>query len=375
MSMLKYDVPEFNDLKTSTRTIMAYSNIKFNLEDIFYNVGITYVDTPLTKKKKNIDKKAIRAPPGAIIGIKFKNLFRGINYKKKKKYFCHSGCRPMDGEDEILTVLPFTQKKEGAIFKGKKYDDVYEILYKCEKCGYTTDNQCKELGKLSEFLNQSTVILSLGDYTLNIMIFRTKNNDSPIKIAGNKDDDDSIRAIRVLWQRHVSKIPGASTLRGGKDDVPTFIFDLVMRNMDFKLGFPIDKDRFKKFMNSDRYKDKVRISWGEPTSSTSVSVVMYSDKPDMTYRCLYFPEPNVAKLKKVKENPYIDPKKAVKQKNVTFIVFSSSKIIITGRYPDRMRELYEYFVPEFVNNRELIEEKIIRPKMSLADTLKQMNFN
>ena len=59
--MTKYGVPEYEDLKTSTRTVMVYTNISFDLKKIFESVKVTDIEAPLTKKKKNVDKKRLVA--------------------------------------------------------------------------------------------------------------------------------------------------------------------------------------------------------------------------------------------------------------------------------------------------------------------------
>jgi len=51
------DVKDFKELKTSTSTIMIYTNVIFNTRAIFYSLPIYKIDPPLTKKQKNVDKK------------------------------------------------------------------------------------------------------------------------------------------------------------------------------------------------------------------------------------------------------------------------------------------------------------------------------
>src|SRR5437016_581623 len=87
-------MPKFEELKTSTRTVMVYTNLMFDLPTIFESVPVEEIDAPLTKKQKNVDKKKLNVPKGVILGAQYKMCVRGTRIKKKKKKWCHT-CKPM----------------------------------------------------------------------------------------------------------------------------------------------------------------------------------------------------------------------------------------------------------------------------------------
>ena len=60
---------KFEDLKTSTKTIMSYTNVEFDLRKVFEAVPVTEVESPYTDKHKNLDKKKIRAAPGSVVSL------------------------------------------------------------------------------------------------------------------------------------------------------------------------------------------------------------------------------------------------------------------------------------------------------------------
>ena len=157
--MAKYGVPEFEKLKTSTRTIVVYCNMEFVLEKIFRSIPVTTVEVPLTKKKKNVDKRLIKAPYGSVIGLSYgcKNMLRGIDLRKAKKHWCPA-CRPtkLRGDREIRdnTVVEELHKMPGT--------DVLEIKYCCTKCKQYFS--LKQLKKITNFLNQVTISLFFGGY-------------------------------------------------------------------------------------------------------------------------------------------------------------------------------------------------------------------
>jgi hypothetical protein len=358
----KYDVPEFKNLKTSTRTIMVYSNMSFNLLKIFRDVYITPVHTPLTKKKKNVDKKKLIAPYGAIISVQKGNCFRGIDIRKSQKHWCAANCREttLRGEKEVNvnTIIEIPYIIEGT--------DVYEIKYYCLKCKLYYN--LKQLKKIINFLNQVTIVLSIGPVILNIMLF--KDN---FKIAGCKNNDDSIEATIILWQDYFSKIyNGWKFLPQFNDKEPRFIFRLVMRNVDFKLGFFINRKALNELMNSKSYTDRIFMSQCETTGHTNVNIKMYAQQPDLyDYDCLVIPTDEDPYFIKLKSNIY--KVKKTKKEYTTFIVFSSSEIILSGKYEEEMKADYEFFVSEVIKNKNLIEEKIEEPGIDLLSFLKKPN--
>lgn len=361
MSLLKkYGVPEFQELKTSTRTVMVYSNVLFHLPKIFRGLYITPVDVPLTKKKKNVDKKRLSAPYGAIISVQKGIHYRGIDLRKSRKHWCACNCRRTERRGnkdvQINTVIEKPHLIEGT--------DIYEIRYFCTECEryYTI----KQLKKITNFLNQVTIVISIGDIILNIMMF--KDN---FKIAGCKEDNDAIEATMILWEDYVGKISKGWRLKPQSiGEEPKFVFRLVMRNVDFKLGFFIDREALNNLMNSPEYIEYVSMSQCETTGHTNVNIKMYARKPiGYMYDCLVMPPGKKSYFVKIPHNPY-KPKKDKKEKFTTFIVFSSSEIILSGRYEENMRNMYEFFVKECVDHRKDIEECIVEPEVDLLTHLK-----
>ncbi len=317
------DNSNFNELCSSTRTIMVYTNITFDIEKLFSSLHITPVDFQLTKKKRNIDKKKLRASYGSIISLQRDNCYRGLNLRKKKKYWCEPTCRKTErrGDKEYLinTVVEEPYFIEGS-------GDVYGVKYYCTECkNYYT---IKQLGKIQTFLNQLTIVISVENVILNIMVF--KDN---FKVAGCKENDDAIKATLVLWNHHIKNIPNYTpkTFRvstqtsdilqvatGDDDnkligltsqdhtqsvgvvykqnscineDDPQFLFKLVMMNLDFKLDFSIDRAQLNKLMNDPKYADKVHMSEYESTSHANVNIKMLKKKsPDFYFDCLVIPK-------------------------------------------------------------------------------------
>lgn len=349
--MTKYGVPEYEDLKTSTRTVMVYTNISFELKKIFESVKVTDIEAPLTKKKKNVDKKRLVAPYGAIISLQKENLIRGIDLRKAKKHWCPA-CQVVIVKEE-REIKVNTVEERLKLLPGT---DIREIQYFCTKC--ETYFTLRQLKKIINFLNQITIVISVEHIILNIMLF--KNN---FKIAGCKNDDDAVESSMILWQNYILPSEGFSLISGEKH--PKFVFCLVMRNVDFRLGFFIDRKELNRLMNDKKYAEKIFMSQHESTAHTNVNIKMFAKKPKgYLHDCLVMPQNKEPYFVKLKHNPY-KPKKKKKPKYTTAIVFSSSEIILSGRYDETMRKSYEFFVKAAVSNRGLIEEKLKSPGQDL----------
>lgn len=367
----------FENLPTSTATSMVYSNINLDLKAVFSGIPITHIVPPLTKKKKNIDRKALKAPYGAIISIQKSIFIRGIRMSKKKTYWCPS-CQLLDDDDEEIhsvleQVRPIT--KEDAEIEALPMD-TKKIHFVCSECD--REFQIKQLREIVPFLNQVTIVVSIGHVIVNVMMFRDN-----FKLAGNKSYDDAIEVIMILWENYISTIQDSWTFRTIKDTATGemvtgkdvhFLFEIVMRNVDFKLGFAIDKKKLNKLMNKEEYKDRVKLCQCETTSATHVNVKMKTSKPDdfmydvLVYKKGCSTDPYFTEMK---EKIYAK-NKAVKEKFITFIVFSSAEIILTGRYPSSMKDQYEFFVKTATERRSEIEERIDAPTMSIREYLESM---
>lgn len=353
------NVPEFKDLNTSTCTVMVYGNIEFDIENIFKKIRITPVDVPRTKKKKNVDKKSLKAPYGAIVSVQKGVYFRGVDMRKRKKYWCYSTCQITKQRGKKTVKVNTVEEEIHRI----PNTDIYEIKYFCTSC--KNYYEYRQLKKIMNFLNQITIDIALEDIILNVMMF--KNN---FKIAGCKKKTHAIETAMILWQDYLPRIDASWSMRKEfESETPSFIFRTVMRNVDFRLGFPIDRESLNQLMNSEEYSDRIFMSQCETTSHTNVNIKMYQKKPQgYMYKCLVFPPDEEPYFELLKHNPY-KPQKKKKSKYITFIVFSSSEIIVTGKFKESMDDAYRFFVKEILKNRELIEEKIEEPDTDLLSFL------
>lgn len=357
----------FDDLTASTNTIMAYFNRSFNLIDWFEHIKISPINVLSTRKKNNIDKKSVKGKYGSIVGVHLMGEYRGIDLKKQKKHWCEVTCRITDqkGQKEV---------KSNTIVERKYHivGDKYGKRYYCENC--CQEYTIKQLKKIAHFLNQLTISIFVGkvgkEVLLNIMVFCGEL--SCMKIAGCKEGDDAAEAVMLLWENF-----GLKNFSKRVIDEPTkVVFKSVMTNVDFKLDFPIDRVSLNELMNSEIYNKIVYCSYYESTSRANVNIKMYKSKPKGYYfDCLVFPDDITQKplWEKLPNNPYKQVKNKSKEtKYTTFIVFSSSKIILSGKYKQNMKECYNLFVEVAYKNRLEIEENIQNNNHIMSDIIEYM---
>ena len=348
----------FKKLNISTQTVMVYSNIKFNFNNIFNNIYVTPINAVYTKKQKNIDKKSIICNFGSIISVQKEGKIRGLNLRKRKNIWC-TICRPseqtINGDyKKILSVREQTEQN----------GDMLVVKYYCEKCKKLY--LAHEIKQISNFLNQCTCVFSINNsYCLNMMIFDTK-----IKIAGCKTYQDAEDAIKFLWEKIIT--PSLNTPQPFATISTPFVkfnFAVAMQNVKFKTPYKIERNNLNVLMNDEEYSDIVFMANYISTEGTSVNIKMYSSKPVdyedpvLEFQCderfitpelILEPEISGSGTKKPKQ----PVKKQRKQECTTIIVFSSGECIFSGRYLGVMEKSYIFFTDIILSKREMIEEKI-----------------
>lgn len=357
-----YGIKEYNDLKPSLITNMVYigADIVFDLDKIYKELPVMTedyqgVEIPLTKKGK-IDKKGIRAPYGSIISIQKGSFLRGAKLKKPKKEWC-TICKPYyiksNGEREKKNTII-------EVFVDDPVErDACEIKFYCSECDKTYSR--REIKKVNHFLNQVTVNIFLeNNLLLNIMLFKNS-----IKIANCKNElDDSVEVLMILFQEYLDE---SFLLSKSQDGKLNCIIETVMRNVDLKLGFDIDRVKLSKLLNKKNFADRVSECLYEPGDQSNVNIKMYNKIPE-NYKfnhAVYDWKSKNFKLTKYDGIPnFLESKHTLalqKFKAITFIVFCSSEIILSSRYKQSTVDSYNFFISLLFENKEYISEKIIIP--------------
>jgi len=312
---------KFEDIGISTQTIIAVSNININLSNLYKYLPITdYIVIPKRRgRKKRVAtvNPNIDVPMGSIIFVKYKTNFRGVVVKAKKS-------------------------------KSTKY-----------------------------FLNSVTVELILeNEKIINMKI----SSNGKFQITGCKDNNHFISCLRYLvhHMNYAQKYTGESIYTVTKGEtIPKIIFNVVMKNKDFKINFDINSQKLDLFINENTDFISLYENNDDKTSYVNIKYPLKKKYED-TLNCINFDmdkinkynpyksQPNFVTITHIDNTEYLkyenDTKKKkedakVKQKYHTFLVFQSGAIIQSGCGPE-MEEVYNKFINIIINNRNDIEEVV-----------------
>ena len=305
-------IKPFKETSISTCTILAYTNMLFDLDKFINSIDLfhyTINSTDLTKKGI-INKKKIRTPYGTIWHARYADDIRGVILPKKNK-------------------------------RKPKNNDIKVDVTK-RRTGY--------------FRNQVMIELSLGLDRGNVNIMLFKNH---FKIAGCKQIDQAKEVVNIIWNKYINPSNCWEVTAKGETN-PTIVIEEKMKNRGFRFDFNINRSALNTLMNDEKYRNFVNKSSYDATNATNVKIEMYIQKPE-EYKMdivefkkdetgTYIPE-----WYETTENNYANKKR---EKDATFLAFSSGQVNVSGRYDEYMEKLYDFFVSEVYKHRDQVMEQI-----------------
>lgn len=299
MKMSKLQFKEFKDIKVSTKTFTATTNLDIDLLKLFDYLEI--VEYTVVPKKRGRRKKVPYVDLnkdikyGSFISVEFKDKLKGADLKKnkKKKWFRNS-----------FTIIVMLDKK---------------INFKICKNGTFQMTGCKNNKHAIECINQ--------------IWKRIKNNKDIYKFT-NKDD----KTLKSML------IP-------------------AMRNIDFNLGFTIDREKLAKYMsNQTEFYCLLETSFGY----TGVNIKIPIKDTISNMKIFLIGEENDEF--KVEQSTYSEYLKTISEKRRnnkinmkkynTFLVFHSGKVIMSGSTSEFMKETYYDFIKTIDKSYDYIKETL-----------------
>ena len=214
------------------------------------------------------------------------------------------------------------------------------------------NSNSKNIKKKKHFRNQLTVKMLIYEKVITIKIFRT----GKFHMTGCKSEHHRklgalllLQTIMSLSQENYKTYqmkPGHYT--------PEIILEIVMINVDFNIDFPIDQialDTKIQELNDPQF-----YSIYDACINTSVNIKMEFKEPKkLTYEKIIIHDEKNIEYTKTEKCPDAKPKET---RTHTFLVFSSSKVIQSGRYyNEHMSTAYNKFINFIYQNREQIELK------------------
>ena len=279
----------FNEIDVSTKTIIGVSNLTLDIDDLFNKLNVSpYIQ--VHKKRGRKPKDAVADPnigleEGSIITLKYMDEVRGVDLKKKKK----------------------TRSQH------KKY-----------------------------FRNALTIVMKIDDKLINFKI----SKNGKFQITGSKKDSQAEKCIKFIW----------SNIQSGEYSTPPYIingtrpevtFITVMTNIDFNMGFLVNRENLDKHINRlTEFNSLLETSFGY----TGVNIKLpFNDYLDLDLKKIYY-ENDQWNDTTIKYQEYLSSlslkdqnKEQNKKRYITFLVFQSGNVIMSGMIREYMERYYEIF--------------------------------
>lgn len=314
----------------STRTVIASTNVEFNIHDIYCSLPALELD------KEHYEKYT-----------------RLIPTKKRRG-------RRKKSEDDIRAL-----QKDFDDFIDLKPGDIVAIYFRHNKKG------------LPQYLKYGVKFFRNA---LNIVMMRNRNKKINMKLSQNgkvqmtgcKDHDDAMFCLRILFEQLEKHCPDHVVYSKDSDGTTLEIQHFtVMTNLDFDIGFHINRQKLNNLINGKTlFNSLLETSFGYTGVNIKIEVPYDPDCTIDTMRCLrsqsscqqqtiweYGHMRYEDYLKRYGEHYYAHEKD--KQRYNTFLVFHSGKIIMSGMRLDRMLDHFKEFCQFLLENRDHIEETMI----------------
>jgi TATA-box binding protein (TBP) (component of TFIID and TFIIIB) len=302
---------DFDCIPVSTRTMVVVTNWALDIKTIFENLYIEdYIIAPKKRGRKSYQETLDPNRdllPGSIIFASYAREFRGVRVKKQKK-------KDKKKKKDMRNSLSLYIKLEEKLVNLKLYNNGKFQLTGCSKA-----------------LHAEQAVI----YMHNI-----------------------IRNISIVYPEVYNIITGPCG-----EIYPIAIFQQVMINVDYVLGFDVDREKFDGLMNGS---EEPFFSIYEPVLGYSgVNTKIHSDNPHEEKLVMLKWVGGFVKKTRTMYANYLSllSKKCLKKElNTehyhTFLIFQSGSIIQSGPRKSEMKEVYEKFMKIINDNRSLVMENL-----------------
>ena len=297
----------FNDIEVSTMTIIGITNWSLNIEKLFDNLNV--IDYVVVPKKRGRKKKEHKEDPnqniqdGDIITLKYIDKIKGVNLKNKKN-------------------------------KNTQSND-----------------------KKNYFRNSITVVMFIDGKFINFKI----SQNGKFQITGCKRMTQAEKCITHIWQ-HIKHNDVICKIQ--KNTNPEAIFLTMMTNIDFNIGFNVNREALDTYINTKTdYKSILETSFGYTGVNIKTPLIPQKGHPDINKITLI---DDTWINSKINHQEYFNSlskkdqkKELTKERFNTFLVFHSGNVILSSKHYYYMKDVYEQFIQIITNCRHIIEEKVL----------------
>ena len=306
--------PHFDSIKVSTKTFIVMTNMVLDINKLFTFLPITeYTVIPKRRgrKKKNepIDPNK-NIPSGSIITLEYQNNIRGVDLKRKKK------------NKDV--------KKRGNYFR-----------------------------------NSVTIVMVMDGKNINFKVSR----NGKFQMTGCKYDEHAERCVKWIWN-YIKDNDEIYTIINKTEDSKQqneslkAIFIPAMRNIDFGLGFYVDREKLDEYFNMcTNYHSLLETSFGY--TGVNIKIPISKSINELNLKQFNYVDGKWEDPVYVPYNDYLAMlpnkdivKKLNKQRYNTFLVFHSGKVIMSGMEESFMKDIYYKFLEIIRECYDIIEERL-----------------
>lgn len=300
--MNKYGYKKFNSYIHYTKTLVMCTNISINIDSIFFNKILPITPYEEVKKKRGRKKKDQNEKPpvqlktGNIIQLRYKKLYQGVPPSQKTKS---------------------TKKKKTT--QTKHFKNAIDCKMYCE------------------------------DRFITIKI----NKQGGFHFVGCKTERQAELCVLYLW-KYIRKYKQLYSFTSGKN--LKVIIVPSMSNISFTSGYKIDIDKFYEYVNE--FTQYVVIH-PEDLGYTGVRVKIPFSRNDFDLRqkeYIYRPKKETITTY-IKYNDFLKLyDKKEQKKYISFMVFQSGKILMSGPHPKIMRQIYNKFIKILYEGKDFFKQ-------------------
>jgi hypothetical protein len=300
--------PNFDSIKVNTKTIIAMTNTMFNLQRI-------YDILPVTEYFNNFSQKG-----------------------KKRK----------------LEQIEYNKSfKDGTIITLKYYDKVK---------GNDLKKKSKKKNKGKYFRNSITVVMIIDGKLINYKISKNKSSmHGKFQITGCRNDIQAESCIQFIW-KYIKDDKEAYTFL--YEDYINVMFIPAMRNINLKIPMLINREALCRYINKNT-KHIAILELSMAYTGLISKFKLDNDITQMGVKYLNFKDEVWTRGKGI-YNDFLNElsskekeKKLNKKKCITFLIFQSGSIIMSGINREYMRDPYNEFVKIITDSYHEIKETTI----------------
>lgn len=295
---------QFDRIDISTQTIIAKTNWKINIAELFSHLPITPYEV-IPKKRGRRPKEEKKVEPqqlfdGQIITLKLGDKLRGVDLKMKKK-------------------------------SGDNY-----------------------------FRNSITIVMFCDGKLINFKV----SKNGKFQFTGCKNDIHPHRCLEYV-RSYIAQVPDQKIMTHPGNAPLEVVYMTVMSNINFSLGFCINKESLNEYIyHHTEHNSLLETTFGYTGVNIKMEIPDVQDIPMI--RAVFDEKTDQWEEQIITYAQYVqtlDEKEQAKERSkhryVTLLVFQSGNVIESAPHKSCMKAAYLNFLSLIDKCRPLIEEKII----------------